>query len=85
MPAGALVKTAYVPLPVAFACHDRMSVGDVEAVYRRRLQLGSAQPWPPPVGAWRGDVFHVYDGRHEAIAAQMLGFQHLLVAWMELK
>lgn len=83
VPAGCLVKTGYVPLPVAFACHDRMSPGDVELAYRRRLQLGDAQPWPPPVGAWHGDVFRVHDGRHESLAAQMLGFEHLLVAWIE--
>lgn len=84
VPAGALVKTGYVPLDgLRFACRDRMAIGDVETAYRRRLQLGSAQPWPPPVGEWQDGNFVLFDGRHESVAALMLGFEHLLVAWVE--
>jgi hypothetical protein len=84
VPPGALVRTGYVELErVRLACRDRMAVGDVEVAYRRRLQLGDAQEWPPPVGEWTGDRFTVLDGRHSYVAALMLGSTHLLVAWLE--
>ena len=84
-PSGAIVRTGYVPVhQVRLACRDRMAVGDGEAAYRRRLQLGNAQPWPPPVGHWEGEAFVIVDGRHEYVAALMLGFEELLVAWVEL-
>lgn len=86
VPAGHIVRTAYVPVgQIDLACRDRMAVGDVDAAYRRRLQLGSAQPWPPPVGRWtEGGRFAIHDGRHEYVGALMLGFERLLVAWLEL-
>lgn len=85
VPAGHVVRTGYVPCGrVDLACRDRMAIGDVDIAYRRRLQLGDAQPWPPPVGEWSDDHrFCLTDGRHEYIAAIMLGFREILVAWIE--
>lgn len=89
VPAGAVVKTGYVDCHrVRLACADRMAIGDVDGAYRRRLQLGTAQPWPPPVGEWEegGDgarTFAIYDGRHEYVAALMAGVRTILVAWVE--
>lgn len=84
VPPGHVVRTAYVAIDqVRLACRDRMAIGDVERAYRKRLQLGSAQPWPPPVGHWDGDRFVILDGRHETVAALMLGVEYLLVAWVE--
>lgn len=84
VPQGASVRTGYVPIhSVVFACRDRMSVGDVDLAYRKRLQLGERQPWPCPRGHWDGDRFVLVDGRHEYVAALMLGFEALLVAWVE--
>jgi hypothetical protein len=84
VPAGALVRTGYVEVHrVRLACRDRMAIGDVEAAYRKRLQLGSDQPWPPPVGDWEDETFCIHDGRHEYVAALMLGCTHVLVAWIE--
>lgn len=84
VPAGAVVRTGYVAIEdVRLACRDRMAVGDVEAAYRKRLQLGDRQPWPPPRGHWQGDRFVILDGRHEYVSALMLGFSHILVAWIE--
>ena len=66
-----------------------MAVGDVENAYRRRLQLGTGQPWPPPIGHWEEDeedgaqTFVITDGRHEFTAALMLGYRQILVAWVE--
>lgn len=85
VPAGATVRTGYVPVEdVVLTCRDRMAVGDVEAAYRRMLQLGADSAWPPPVGTWREDErFLLTDGRHEYLAALLLGRTHLLVAWLE--
>jgi len=76
------VRTGYVPIDaVKLACRDRMAVGDVDRAYQRRLQLGDHQPWPPPRGYWYGNRFVIVDGRHDAVAAMMLGLEHLFVAW----
>lgn len=90
VPAGAVVRTGYVPVHrVRLGCRARMAVGDVEAAYRRRLQLGDQQPWPCPVGHWEDDPadrcrqFVITDGRHEYAAALLLGCEYILVAWVE--
>lgn len=86
VPAGKRVIADYVPIDqVMLGCRDRMAIGDVDIAYRRRLQLGwkQAQPWPPPRGHWLGDRFVIDDGRHEFVAALMLGQEYLLCAWIE--
>ncbi|WP_245431131.1 hypothetical protein [Rhodoplanes roseus] len=84
VPPGAVVRTGYVDLfAVRLACRERMAVGDVKAAFERRLQLGDHQPWPCPRGHWEGDTFVLVDGRHEYVAALMLGHEHILVAWCE--
>jgi len=84
VPPGATVRTGYVPVhDVRLACKARMAVGDVEAAYRRRIGCAPAQPWPCPVGKWDGDRVEIHDGRHEYVAALMLGCEHILVAWVE--
>jgi hypothetical protein len=84
VPAGRTVSTGYVEVHcVRMACRERMALGDVDVAYRRRLQLGAAQPWPPPLGYWEQDRFVLMDGRHDFVAALMLGVTHLLVAWLE--
>lgn len=81
---GHRVVTGYVPIEqIRMGCRDRMSVGDVEAAYRRQLALGSNQAWPCPNGKWHGDRFTIHDGRHAYVAALMIGLTHLLVAWTE--
>ena len=87
VPAGHVVKTAYVPI------HDvvcRTSFGhqmypaEVERAYRRQLELGADQSWPPPTGHWREDArFVLTDGRNRYAAALMLGMEFLFVAWLE--
>jgi hypothetical protein len=84
VPAGAIVETGYAPIEkIKMACRDRMAVGDIEGAYRKRLQLGSDQSWPPPYGEWDGDTFILIDGRHEFIASLMIGLDHLFVAWIK--
>ena len=84
VPAGRVVRSGYAPIHcVRLACHDRMSVGDVDTAYRRQLCLGSSQAWPPPIGHWDGEWFVILDGRHAYVAALMHGFEYLLVAWEE--
>lgn len=84
VPPGQIVRTAYVRIDqVSLACKARMAVGDVENAYRRRLGCAPAQPWPCPVGQWVGERFEIHDGRHEYVAALMLGCEHILVAWIE--
>ena len=61
-----------------------MTPGDVGQAYQRLLQCGASQPWPCPTGSWGEDgVFDLVDGRHQHLAAIMLGHRELLVAWAE--
>lgn len=84
VPAGATVCTRYVPIwAITLACRDRMAIGDVDRAMQRRMACAPAQPWPCPVGEWQGDRFAIFDGRHEFIAALMLGVEHILVAWID--
>jgi hypothetical protein len=56
---------------------------EVERAYRRQLELGDGQPWPPPTGYWRADRrFVLTDGRNRYVACLMLGVEHVLVAWL---
>lgn len=84
IPPGSVVRTDYVPVErIRMGCRDRMAVGDVDRAYQKRIQAAPEQPWPCPNGEWSDDgAFTIIDGRHEFIAAQMLGFEHLLVAWV---
>lgn len=80
---GQVVKTAYVDIwQCRMANRERMAVGDVDRAYQKLLQLGDCSAWPCPNGRWEGETFWVHDGRHELIAALMLGRTHLLVAWL---
>lgn len=84
VPPGKVVVTGYVKIDgLIFACRDRMSIGDLDVAYRRRLQCGTSQPWPCPRGHWKGETFVIDDGRHEAIAAMMLGVEYILCAWID--
>lgn len=84
VPPGRLIRTGYVSVwDVRLACRERMAIGDVKGAFERRLQLGDHQPWPCPRGEWQGDEFVIIDGRHEYVAALMLGQDHILVAWPE--
>lgn len=84
VPAGATVRTGYVPVHrVRLACRERMAVGDVAEAYRRQLQFGSSQAFPPPNGWWEADTFVIRDGRHAYVSALMLGMTHLFVAWID--
>jgi hypothetical protein len=81
---GRIVKTGYVPVEqVTILNRSRMAIGDVDLAYRKRLSLGNRQPWPCPVGYWHSERFILVDGRHEYVAALMLGCTHILVAWTE--
>ena len=70
---------------------------EVERAYRRQLELGDEQGWPPPTGYWRDDGMPTDEyssvgiagtpmvvpiGRHRYVAALMLGVEYMLVAWV---
>jgi hypothetical protein len=87
VPLGHTVATGYVAIHDV-VCHatfgHQLSPAEVERAYRRQLELGDAQPWPPPTGYWREDGrFVLTDGRHRYVAALMLGVAFLFVAWLE--
>lgn len=83
VPAGQNVTTSYVPVhQVRLACRDRMAIGDVERAMQRRMAAAPGQPWPCPIGHWDDHHFVIVDGRHEYVAALMLGCSHVLVAWI---
>lgn len=84
VPPGAVIRTDYVDVfRCRLSCRATMAMGDVNTAYQKRIQLGERQPWPCPRGHWDGDTFVVVDGRHEWVAAVMLGLSHILVAWIE--
>lgn len=84
VPPGKLIKTGYVRVfNCEFACRERMAFGDVKAAFEKSLQLGDHCAWPCPKGHWEGERFVIIDGRHEYIAALMLGKEYILVAWLE--
>lgn len=83
VPPGYVVQTGYVEIyRIRLACRERMAIGDVDRAYQRQLQLGEHQAWPCPRGHWDGDIYVLVDGRHSYVATLMLGFEHLLVAWV---
>jgi hypothetical protein len=84
VPPGHAVRTGYVPIHEV-VCHVRVGhqllPAEVERAYRRQLELGDQQPWPPPTGYWRHDRrFVLTDGRNRFLASLMLSLEHLLVA-----
>jgi hypothetical protein len=86
VPAGHVVRTGYVPTD-DIVCHARaghqLLPAEVERAYRRQLELGDQQPWPPPTGYWRHDHrFVLTDGRNRFVASLMLGVEHMLVSWL---
>ncbi|MEW5927806.1 MAG: hypothetical protein AB1941_09990 [Gemmatimonadota bacterium] len=90
VPAGHLIRTDYVRVErVRLACRERMAIGDVDRAYQRTLQLGASERWPCPIGEWETDAedgarqFVIRDGRHQYVAALMMGKSHILVAWLE--
>lgn len=85
VPAGHVVVTGYIETHrVRLRCRERMAIGDVEAAYRRVLANGGDAIHPTPNGRWCEDgEFELADGRHEYIARLMLGFEHILVTWIE--
>lgn len=86
VPNGRLVLTRWVSVwRCELACRDRMAVGDVQIAYNRLIQQDGHALWPLPTGRWNddGSKFIIHDGRHEYIAALMLGHTHILVAWVE--
>lgn len=79
------VETAWVDIwSCQLSNRDRMAVGDVAAKFQRRLALGDAQPWPAITGYWSvaDQRFVILDGRHEWVAAVMLGHEKVLVSWI---
>ena len=69
-----VMRTAWVDSDLCkFECRVPMSPEAVEKKFRRLLNLGDRAPWPPVVGHWEGERFLVDDGRHDCLAALMLG------------
>lgn len=84
VPPGSKVITDYILIEqVVLACRDRMDIAAVEKAMQRRMAIAPAQPWPCPVGEWKGDRYHLHDGRHDYLAALALGVSHILVAWVD--
>jgi hypothetical protein len=88
VPPGHVIVTGYVSIwDIELVCRDRMAVGDVDAAFRRLLQLGEDSMWPCPNGYWQtgqhGRKFIISDGRHEYIATIMIGRKYILCAWTE--
>ena len=68
VPAGHVVQTGYVATHDVI-CHaphgHQLYPAEVERAYKRQLELGQDQGWPPPTGYWREDGrFVLTDGRN---------------------
>ena len=79
-----LVRTAWVDVDCCrLGSRTPMGVGDVEHAVRKLVNQGEGLgTWPPPVGHWDGERFVVDEGRHEYLAALMLGRERVFVAWL---
>lgn len=60
-----------------------MSPEAVEKKFRRLLNIGDCAPWPPVVGHWGDGRFLVDDGRHDYLAALMIGRDKPYACWLE--
>ena len=79
-----VVRTAWVDIDLCrLSFRLPMSPEAVEKKYRRLLSLGECAPWPPVVGHWEDGRFVVCDGRHDYLAALMIGCEKLFVCWLE--
>ncbi len=79
-----VVQTAWVDVDLCkLGCRVPMSPEAVEKKFRRLLNLGECAPWPPIVGHWEGERFVVDDGRHDFLAALMLGRERVFVCWLQ--
>jgi hypothetical protein len=79
-----IVKTEWIDInSCILGCRIMMSPEAVIEKFRRFLNVGDNSPWPPVVGHWQGARFVVMDGRHEYLAALMIGREKLFVCWLE--
>jgi hypothetical protein len=79
-----VVRTAWIDIDLCkLGFRLPMSPEAVEKKFRRLLNLGDGAPWPPIVGHWEGERFLVDDGRHDYLAALMIGREKLFVCWLE--
>lgn len=89
VPADHRVRVARVAAHrVRLQPHSVMAVGNVDGPWRRLLNNGDDDLWPPVTGTWTTDpdgaaFFEVRDGRHEVVASLMRARRELLVAWAE--
>lgn len=85
VPAGHVIRSAHVPTAdIEFPMDGGpMAVASVEEKVRMFTGMGDGEPYPLPVGSWRGDRFRLWDGRHRYIASLMLGRATMLVCWTE--
>jgi hypothetical protein len=78
-----IVRTAWIDIDdCVFGCRERMDCAAIERAYRKYLQLGDCQCWPPIVGHWTSSRFTVVDGRHELLALLASGRTKVFVAWL---
>lgn len=83
-PAASSSRTAWVDIDLCrLSFRLPMSPEAVEKKYRRLLNLGDYAPWPPVVGHWENGRFVLCDGRHDYLAALMIGRDKLFVCWLE--
>jgi hypothetical protein len=79
-----VVRTAWVDTDLCkLGFRLPMSPEAVEKKFRKLLNIGDCSPWPPIVGHWEGERFIVDDGRHDYLAALMMGRDKLFVCWLD--
>lgn len=79
-----MVRTGWVDIDLCkLGFRHPMSPEAVEKKFRRLLNIGDCAPWPLVVGHWENGRFLVDDGRHDYLAAQMMGRDKLFVCWLE--
>jgi hypothetical protein len=86
VPPGKRVIVDYIAVDkIKLGCKDRMSIGDVKEKYELVLQNAPNSVFPTPIGEWdtQKQRFTIIDGRHTTIAYILLGYEHILVSWIE--
>jgi hypothetical protein len=69
-----VVRTAWVDIDLCkLGSRLPMSPEAVEKKFRRLFNIGHCAPWPPIVGHWEVGRLLVDDGRHDCLAALMMG------------
>lgn len=86
VPPGYVVRYGYVRFgQVDFANHSGLYKPAIDRHIETLVAgaAGGGQPMNAPSGFWRDGAFIITHGRHRFLAAVIVGFEHILIRWLE--